>query len=150
VAAWDQLERRARDMEELAELATWLRDEGHDVVDTVLERLLAGERVTRDGRFYRMVDAACRPVPVQARLPILIGGSGRRKTLRTAALHADLWNGYGEPERIAEISEVLRERCAEVGRDFDAIRRTVTMDVAIRDTEAAASAAHRAVERWRR
>jgi alkanesulfonate monooxygenase SsuD/methylene tetrahydromethanopterin reductase-like flavin-dependent oxidoreductase (luciferase family) len=120
-------------------------DRLEEAVD-LIERLLAGERVTRDGRFYRMVDAVCRPVPVQARLPILIGGSGRRKTLRTAALHADLWNGYGEPERIAEISEVLRERCAEVGRDFDVIRRTVTMDIAIRDTEAAASAAHRAVE----
>jgi F420-dependent oxidoreductase-like protein len=112
----------------------------------LIERLLAGERVTHSGRFYEMVDALCEPRPVQARLPILIGGSGREKTLRTAARHADLWNGYGEPARIAETSAVLRERCDEIGRDFDAIRRTVTMDVVIRDTEAAAAAAYAAVE----
>jgi alkanesulfonate monooxygenase SsuD/methylene tetrahydromethanopterin reductase-like flavin-dependent oxidoreductase (luciferase family) len=112
----------------------------------LIELLLAGENVTEQGRFYNMIDAVCRPVPIQARLPILIGGSGRQKTLRTAARHADLWNGYGEPARIAEISEVLRERCAEIGRDFETIRRTVTMDIVIRDTEAEASAVYRDLE----
>jgi F420-dependent oxidoreductase-like protein len=101
----------------------------------VIERLLAGERVTHHGRFYDLQDALCLPRPVQERLPILIGGSGREKTLRTTARHADLWNGYGAPARIAETSAVLRERCEEVGRDFDTIERTVTMDVVIRDTE---------------
>jgi alkanesulfonate monooxygenase SsuD/methylene tetrahydromethanopterin reductase-like flavin-dependent oxidoreductase (luciferase family) len=100
----------------------------------LLERLLAGERVTHEGRFYRMRDALCEPRPVQARLPILIGGSGRRKTLRTTALHADLWNGYGEPEAIAATSEALRSWCAELGRPFEAIERTATMDVVVRDT----------------
>jgi alkanesulfonate monooxygenase SsuD/methylene tetrahydromethanopterin reductase-like flavin-dependent oxidoreductase (luciferase family) len=42
----------------------------------LIRRLLAGERVTHDGRFYRMRDAVCAPLPVQARLPILIGGRG--------------------------------------------------------------------------
>jgi F420-dependent oxidoreductase-like protein len=112
----------------------------------VMERLLAGERVTHRGRFYALDDAVCRPLPVQERLPILIGGSGREKTLRTTARHADLWNGYGEPERIAETSAVLRQRCEEVGRDFDAIERTVTMDVVVRDSAAAAQDAYRALE----
>jgi alkanesulfonate monooxygenase SsuD/methylene tetrahydromethanopterin reductase-like flavin-dependent oxidoreductase (luciferase family) len=101
----------------------------------LIERLLAGEQVTHEGRFYRMVDAVCEPRPIQARLPILIGGSGREKTLRTTARHADQWNGYGEPERIAETSAVLRERCAEIGRPFDTIERTVTMEVVIRASE---------------
>ena len=104
----------------------------------LIERLLAGEQVTHEGRFYSMVDAVCGPRPIQARLPILIGGSGREKTLRTTARHADLWNGYGEPERIAETSEVLRDRCAEIGRPFEAIERTVTMEVVIRASEAEA------------
>ncbi len=112
----------------------------------LIERLLGGETVTHEGRFYRMVDALCRPTPVQARVPILIGGSGRKKTLRTTALHADLWNGFGEPDRIAETSEVLKGRCAEVGRDFGTIGRTVTMDVSIRDTAAEAAASYRAME----
>jgi F420-dependent oxidoreductase-like protein len=121
-------------------------DRLEEAVD-VLERLLAGERVTHHGRFYEIEDALCLPRPVQARLPILIGGSGREKTLRTTARHADLWNGYGEPARIAETSEVLEDRCAEVGRDFEAIERTVTMDLVIRDTARAAEAAYEEIER---
>ncbi len=112
----------------------------------LIERLLAGERVTHSGRFYSMVDALCEPRPIQARLPILIGGSGREKTLRTTARHADFWNGYGEPDRIAEISGVLRERCAEIGRPFEAIDRTVTMEVVIRASESEAQRDHAVLE----
>ena len=112
----------------------------------VIERLLAGERVTHHGRFYDLEDAICEPRPVQARLPILIGGSGREKTLRTTARHADLWNGYGAPERVAETCDVLRQRCEEIGRDFGEIERTVTMEVVIRKDEAAARDAFREIE----
>ena len=112
----------------------------------LIERLLAGEQVTHDGRFYTFVDARCEPRPVQARLPILIGGSGREKTLRTTARHADLWNGYGEPARIAETSAVLRDRCDEIGRPFAEIDRTVTMEVVIRASEAEALKAYAEVE----
>ena len=112
----------------------------------LIERLLAGERVTHRGRFYEMTDALCEPRPIQARLPILVGGSGREKTLRTTARHADLWNGYGEPERIADTSEVLRQRCEEIGRPFESIERTVTMEVVIRASEPAAREAYAVVE----
>lgn len=113
----------------------------------LIRRLLDGERVTHDGRFYRMSDAVCEPHPIQARLPLLVGGSGRTKTLRTVARHADLWNGYGEPERVAEVSGWLRERCEEEGRPFESIARTVTMDVVIRDSVTSASRAYREIER---
>jgi alkanesulfonate monooxygenase SsuD/methylene tetrahydromethanopterin reductase-like flavin-dependent oxidoreductase (luciferase family) len=120
-------------------------DRLEEAVD-LIERLLAGERVTHEGRFYHFVDALCEPRPVQARMPILIGGSGREKTLRTTARHADLWNGYGEPARIAETSAVLRERCEEIGRPFESIERTVTMEVVIRASESDACDAYAAVE----
>jgi alkanesulfonate monooxygenase SsuD/methylene tetrahydromethanopterin reductase-like flavin-dependent oxidoreductase (luciferase family) len=100
----------------------------------LIRRLVDGERVTHEGRFYSMVDAICEPRPIQARLPILIGGSGPNKTLRTTARYADLWNGYGDPQRIAEVSEVLRQRCEEVGRAFESIERTVTLHAVIRDS----------------
>ena len=87
-----------------------------------------------------MHDALCAPLPVQPRLPILIGGSGPTKTLRTTARYADLWNGYGPPEKVAATSEILRQRCAEVGRPFDEIERTVTVDVLVRDSAEAAQA----------
>ena len=107
-----------------------------DEAVALIRRLLDGERVTHEGRWYAMHDALCAPRPIQARLPILIGGSGPTKTLRTTARYADLWNGYGSPDRIAATSEILRERCAEIGRPFAAIERTVTIDAVIRDQPA--------------
>jgi F420-dependent oxidoreductase-like protein len=109
-----------------------------DEAVSIIRRLLDGERVTHDGRFYRLADALCEPRPVQARLPILIGGSGPRKTLATTARYGDLWNGYGDPDRIGAVSETLRLRCAEVGRPFEEIERTATMDVLVRKDEATA------------
>jgi F420-dependent oxidoreductase-like protein len=106
----------------------------------LIRRLLDGERVTHDGRFYQMREAICLPRPLQERMPIMIGGSGPTKTLRTTARFADMWNGYGEAQRIEATSAVLRERCVEIGRPFDAIARTVTMDVVIRDSADAAKA----------
>ena len=108
----------------------------------LVRRLVDGERVTHSGRFYAMNDALCEPRPVQARLPILIGGSGPTKTLRTTARYADLWNGYGDPAAIAATSAVLRTRCEEIGRPFESIERTVTTHTVVRDTAALA------VEAW--
>ena len=80
----------------------------------LLRRLLDGERVTHAGRYYTMTDAVCEPRPVQAHLPILIGGSGPRKTIPMVARYADIWNAYGTPESLAAADAVLREAC--VGR----------------------------------
>ena len=101
----------------------------------LIERLLAGERVNHEGRFYRFADAVCEPRPIQGRLPILIGGSGREKTLRTVARHADLWNAYASPARVSESLSILRDRCAEIGRPYDSIDKTVYMEVVIRASE---------------
>jgi alkanesulfonate monooxygenase SsuD/methylene tetrahydromethanopterin reductase-like flavin-dependent oxidoreductase (luciferase family) len=111
-----------------------------DEATGLVRRLLDRQRVTHDGPAYRMRDAICTPAPVQARLPILIGGSGPTKTLRTTARYADLWNGFGPPDRIAQVGETLRARCAEVGRPFAEIERTVTVHAVIRDTAHAAAA----------
>ena len=113
----------------------------------LIRRLLDGERVTHDGRYYVMHEAVCAPRPIQPRLPIMIGGSGPTKTLRTTARHADLWNGFGTPERIAATSDVLVERCREVGRPVDAIDRTVTIHAVIRDDPLAAGDAWDATAR---
>jgi alkanesulfonate monooxygenase SsuD/methylene tetrahydromethanopterin reductase-like flavin-dependent oxidoreductase (luciferase family) len=112
-----------------------------DEATGLIRRLLDGERVTHDGPAYRMRDALCAPLPIQPRLPIVIGGSGPTKTLRTTARYADLWNGFGPPDRIAEVGETLRARCDEAGRPFEAIERTVTTHLVVRDTAQAATAA---------
>lgn len=57
-------------------------------------------------------------------LPILIGGSGERVTLRLVAEHGDMWNGFGDADRFRQKDEILRGHCADVGRDPDEIERT--------------------------
>lgn len=111
----------------------------------LLRRLLDGERVTHAGRFYALDDAVVRPLPVQSRLPILIGGSGRRKTLRVAARHADLWNGYGDLAELRDALAALDAHCVDAGRDPAAIRRTASQNVVVRASAEAAERAYREV-----
>ncbi|MCJ7710979.1 MAG: LLM class flavin-dependent oxidoreductase, partial [Chloroflexi bacterium] len=110
----------------------------------LLRRLLDGETVTHEGPVYPMKDALVQPLPIQSRLPIMIGGSGPKKTLRTLARYGDQWNAMGSPEKMAESDAILREHCAAVGRDQAEIERTTTVDIVIRDTRDAAMAAYRA------
>jgi F420-dependent oxidoreductase-like protein len=106
----------------------------------ILRRLLDGERFSHEGRFYTLHDALCEPRPVQAHLPILAGGSGKRKTLRTVARLADGWNTAGSIEAVRENDAVLREHCVAVGRDQSTIERTVSFPLVIRATREAALA----------
>jgi F420-dependent oxidoreductase-like protein len=106
----------------------------------VIRRLLDGERVDHEGSYYRLRDAVVAPRPIQARLPILIGGSGPHKTLPIVAGHADLWNAYGSPASIARSDAILREHCVRIGRDPDEIERTVNVNVVVRGTRAEAEA----------
>jgi len=113
----------------------------------LLRRLLDGERFSHAGRFYTFRDALCEPRPVQPRLPILIGGSGPKKTLRTVAARADAWNTSGELGEVRTKLAILDEHCAAVGRDRGELELTISFPIVIRDTVAAAQAA--AGERFR-
>jgi alkanesulfonate monooxygenase SsuD/methylene tetrahydromethanopterin reductase-like flavin-dependent oxidoreductase (luciferase family) len=106
----------------------------------LMRRLLDGEIVTHEGRFYRFHDALCAPRPVQARLPILIGGSGPKKTLRTVAERGDAWNTSGTLDEVRGRLDILDEHCAAVGRDRGEIELTVSFPITIRDDAAAAQA----------
>jgi probable F420-dependent oxidoreductase len=57
-------------------------------------------------------------------MPILIGGSGERVTLRLVARHADLWHGFGDADVYRRKAEILARHCAEIGRDPAEIERT--------------------------
>lgn len=69
------------------------------------------------GQVVSVPDTTCYPRPVQDRIPILIGGSGEKKTLRLVAQYADACNLFGEPKMIERKLRVLHAHCAEVGRD---------------------------------
>ena len=104
----------------------------------LIRRLLDGERVTHDGPAYRMRDALCAPRPIQPHLPILVGGSGPRKTLRTVAERADAWNTSGTIDEVRARLSILAEHCATVGRDVATIEKTVSFPTILRDDAGAA------------
>jgi len=107
----------------------------------LLRRLLDGEHVTHEGRFYTFHDALCEPRPVQPHLPILIGGSGPKKTLRTVALRGDAWNTSGTIDEVRAKLAILDEHCSAAGRDRSGIELTISFPITIRDEVAAAEAA---------
>jgi F420-dependent oxidoreductase-like protein len=71
----------------------------------------------------------CYPRPIQERIPILVGGSGEKKTLRLVARHADACNLFGRPEVIRRKVEVLHRHCADIGRDPGQIEVTHLVDM---------------------
>jgi alkanesulfonate monooxygenase SsuD/methylene tetrahydromethanopterin reductase-like flavin-dependent oxidoreductase (luciferase family) len=99
----------------------------------LIRRLLDGERVSHDGPAYTFHDAVNEPRPVQEHLPILIGGSGRRKTLRTVARYADGWNTSGPLAAVIETVQVLAAHAADVGRDLSTLDMTVSFPIVIDD-----------------
>jgi alkanesulfonate monooxygenase SsuD/methylene tetrahydromethanopterin reductase-like flavin-dependent oxidoreductase (luciferase family) len=111
----------------------------------LIRRLLDGETIDHEGPAYRMTNAVQAPLPVQPHLPILVGGSGPKKTLRTVAKHADAWNTSGFLEDVRPRLDILREHCAAVGRDFSTIELTVSFPICIRDSAPAAEAAFGAI-----
>jgi alkanesulfonate monooxygenase SsuD/methylene tetrahydromethanopterin reductase-like flavin-dependent oxidoreductase (luciferase family) len=75
---------------------------------------------------------------VQKRLPILIGGGGEQRTLRTTARYADMWHGFGTTEQMAHKLDVLRKHCEDVGRDPNDITPFAGKWCVIRDDPAEA------------
>lgn len=107
----------------------------------VLRELLDGETVTSpEGGRYSLRGARLFPRPVQERLPILIGGGGERKTLRTVARYADIWNwvGHENLELMRHKHAVFEQRCEEIGRDPSEIIRSAFFSPVVRDTESEA------------
>jgi len=104
-----------------------------------IRALLDGEVVTSEpGGHYAFDEAVHHPAPVQRHVPIMIGGSGEKKTLRTVARSADLWNASGTPEVLAHKIDVLRGHCDAVGRNIADIEFTLGVKVTIRDSHAEA------------
>ncbi len=67
------------------------------------------------------------PPPVQQPLPLLIGGSGEKVTLKPVAQHATMWNAFGGPAEYQRKSRILDDWCAELGRDPAEIERTINL-----------------------
>jgi F420-dependent oxidoreductase-like protein len=91
------------------------------------------------GTYYQLAETVCSPKPVSTpRPPILIGGSGERKTLRLVARYADACNLFAtEPAEVAHKIEVLERHCVDEDRDPAAIQKTILAMVdPLTDTDA--------------
>jgi alkanesulfonate monooxygenase SsuD/methylene tetrahydromethanopterin reductase-like flavin-dependent oxidoreductase (luciferase family) len=123
-AGWNEMESNAYGIE----LGTLKQrfdrfDEGIEIIRSMLDN-----KVTNfSGDYFTLTDAWCEPKPTQSQLPIVIGGKGRTRTLRTAARWADQWDMTFPADTSAwrELDEVLRAHCKDVGRDQSEITRSV-------------------------
>jgi alkanesulfonate monooxygenase SsuD/methylene tetrahydromethanopterin reductase-like flavin-dependent oxidoreductase (luciferase family) len=135
--AWMEPEHRAHGIEfgtGFGQRLDWL-----DESVGAMRALLDGQHVTSEpGGHYAFDDLVHAPLPVQKRLPIMIGGSGEKKTLRTVAKYADMWNAMGPLDLMAHKVDVLKGHCDAVGRDIGEIEFTLGVKLTIRDTEAEA------------
>ncbi len=102
----------------------------------IIRSLFDNEHTDFDGRYYKIENAPLSPKPVQAHLPILIGGGGEKVTMRLAAQYADEWNTWGRPEVLKAKGEVLERHCEAVGRDPSLIKRSAQALVTLSDDPA--------------
>ncbi len=86
--------------------------------------MLRGEKVSLDGKHYQVADAVNSPPPI-SRVPIMIGGSGEKKTLRMVAQYADESNlSSGGIDEIPRKLDALAAHCERLGRDRSEIKVT--------------------------
>ncbi len=92
----------------------------------IVRQMWSGDPTPYAGKHYRLEEPVNVPSPVQSPPPIMIGGGGERKTLRLVARYADASNIFGgTPDDVRHKLEVLRGHCADAGRDYDEIEKTM-------------------------
>ena len=106
----------------------------------ICRAMFTQEVASYEGKHFRVDGAFNNPKPLRGDIPILIGGSGERKTLRFVAKYADGSNFFGDLERVKHLLGVLEGHCEDVGRDPADITKTRMGTVYIASTHEAAQA----------
>lgn len=135
-AGWNEMESTAYGIE----LGTLTQrfdrfDEGIEIIRSLLDTTVTNFT----GDYFTVTDAWCEPKPVQEKLPLVIGGKGKRRTLKTVARFADQWDMTfpDGPSHWAELNEVLLGHCDAVGRDPAEITRSAHLGFGEDDDPAA-------------
>jgi F420-dependent oxidoreductase-like protein len=131
-AAWFEEEHRAYgfDFPPLRERFEHLQD-----ALQIARLMFTEEEPSFEGRHHRIDHVLNSPRPLRGDIPIMVGGSGERKTLRLVAQYADACNVFGDVERFRHLMGVLDRHCEDVGRDPSEITRTTMASVLIAPTE---------------
>jgi F420-dependent oxidoreductase-like protein len=102
----------------------------------IARAMFTEEQATLAGVHHSVTNAYNSPKPLRGDIPIVVGGSGERKTLRMVAQYADGCNFFGDPERARHLLGVLGDHCERLGRNPDEITKTAMMSsLAIGETE---------------
>lgn len=101
----------------------------------IIRQMWTVSPATFEGQYYQVQKAYCEPRP-SPRPPIMIGGGGEKRTLRTVARYADASNVQGTPDDVAHKFSVLDQHCKDVGRDPSSIRRTIQAVLFLTEDEA--------------
>ena len=92
----------------------------------VITRMLAPGRATWEGELVSVQGAINEPRGLQDRIPVIVGGNGRRRTAGLAVRHADELNFvFLGPDEVAERMAEVRGKCVEAGRDPESLRFSV-------------------------
>jgi F420-dependent oxidoreductase-like protein len=112
-----------------------------DAIQVILA-MWTQEEAVFEGKYFQVRGAINQPKGVQKpHIPLLIGGSGEKVTLKLVAQYADACNVGGDIPNIRHKLAVLKDHCEKVGREYNTIKRTAIVDtVAIAETEEAAIA----------
>ena len=90
------------------------------------------ERIDYQGKYYQLKQAAFAPKSGNGKpIPIMVGGTGEKRTLKTLAMYGDIMNVIASPERVKHLSSVLEHHCEAVGRDPAEIQKTVHVPIRI-------------------
>jgi F420-dependent oxidoreductase-like protein len=94
----------------------------------IAEQMWSDDNGPYKGTHYTLEETICSPQPAQQpRPPIMIGGSGQKKTLRLVAKYADACNVSGDAAEVSHLFDVLHRHCDDVGRAYEEIERTVML-----------------------
>jgi F420-dependent oxidoreductase-like protein len=100
----------------------------------IVRAMFTQDQPTFEGKYFRIEEPYNNPKPLRGDIPIVIGGSGERKTLRLVAQYADGCNFFGDPDRVRHLIGVLEGHCENVGRDPSEITKTALSPVLIADS----------------
>jgi F420-dependent oxidoreductase-like protein len=90
----------------------------------ICRAMFTEDKATIEGKHHRVLEARNNPRPIRGDIPIMVGGSGERKTLRMVAQYADASNFFGDAERVRHLVGVLEGHCERLGRDISEITKT--------------------------
>jgi F420-dependent oxidoreductase-like protein len=107
----------------------------------ICRAMFKGERPTFEGKHYTTKDAINSPATIRGDIPIMIGGSGEKKTLRLMAQYAEMANFTVGADELPRKLEVLAGHCADVGRDVATINKTALSIMLVAETMEAAEKA---------